>query len=82
MSTSGWRNFAGPGGQRFEASALNDIVPSAGLRVFVTVDIAEDALGGNMRLSLPTGDDLGVGMASDNDGPIDSCGHQSCWPRP
>ncbi len=59
------------GGQRFEASALNQNVASAGLRVFVTVDIAEDALGGTLRLSLPAGDDLGVGMASGNDGPID-----------
>ncbi len=59
------------GGQRYEASSLSQSVRAQGLRIFVTVDIAEDALGGTVRLSLPTGDDLGVGMASGNDGPVD-----------
>jgi hypothetical protein len=60
------------GGQRFEASALSQHVAATGQRIFVSVDIAEDALGGTLRLSLPAGDDLGVGMSSDNDGPIDT----------
>jgi len=59
------------GGSRYEASSLWHPIGPAGLRVFVTVDIAEDALGGTVRLSLPTGDDVGVGVASGNDGPVD-----------
>jgi len=61
-----------PGGSRFEATALAWPIAASGLRVFVTVDIAEDALGGTVRLSLPAGDDVGVGVASGNDGPIDA----------
>jgi len=59
------------GGSRYEASSLWHPIGLAGLRVFVTVDIAADALGGTVRLSLPTGDDVGVGVASGNDGPVD-----------
>ncbi len=60
------------GGQRYEASGLGQSVGAVGQRVFVTVDVAEDALGGTVRLSLPSGDDVGVGMLSGNDGPIDA----------
>ncbi len=58
-------------GDRWEATGLWHAVPAAGLRTFVTVDVAEDALGGTVTLGLPAGDDTGVGMASGNDGPID-----------
>jgi len=59
------------GGDRYEASALSVPIPAAGLRVFVTVDVAADALGGTVRLSLPSGDDVAINVASGNDGPID-----------
>ncbi len=59
------------GGQRFEASALAMPIPAAGLRVMVTVDVAEAALGGTVQLSLPAGDDPAIGVASGNDGPVD-----------
>ncbi|MBA4378933.1 MAG: hypothetical protein C0395_09835 [Gemmatimonas sp.] len=58
-------------GDRWEATGLWHAVPAAGLRVMVTADVAEAALGGTVRLGLPAGDDTGVGMASGNDGPID-----------
>lgn len=60
------------GGGRYEASALAVPIPGAGLRVLVTVDIAGDAPGGTVRLSLPAGDDVAINVASDNDGPIDA----------
>ncbi|MEZ4388870.1 MAG: DUF11 domain-containing protein [Candidatus Krumholzibacteriia bacterium] len=60
------------GGQRFEATSLAVQVPTAGQRVFVTVDVAEDALGGTVQFSLPAGDDPAIGMLSGNDGPIDA----------
>ncbi len=59
------------GGDRYEASALSVPIPVAGLRVFVTVDVAADAIGGTIRLSLPAGDDVAINVASGNDGPID-----------
>lgn len=59
------------GGQRFEASALSLDIPATGRRIFVSVDVAEDALAGTVQLSLPTGDDPAIGMLSGNDGPID-----------
>ncbi len=58
-------------GARWEATGLAWPVPATGLRILVTVDIAGDATGGTVRLSLPAGDDTGIGMASGNDGPID-----------
>jgi len=60
------------GGRRFEASSLSHPVGVAGQRFFITVDVADAALGGTVRLSLPAGDDVGVGMLSGNDGPIDA----------
>ncbi|MBD3221496.1 DUF11 domain-containing protein, partial [bacterium] len=60
------------GGQRFEATALAVPIPAEGRRVFVTVDIAADALGGTVQLSLPAGDDPAIGMLSGNDGPLDA----------
>lgn len=59
------------GGDRYEASALGIAIPAEGLRVFVSVDVAGDALGGTVRLSLPAGDDVAINVLSGNDGPID-----------
>ena len=59
------------GGQRWEATSLAMPVPAGGQRVLVTVDVAEDALGGNVQLGLPAADDPAIGMLSGNDGPID-----------
>lgn len=59
------------GGERYEASSLDVLIPDGGRRFFVTVDIAEDALGGTVQLSLPAGDDAAIGVTSGNDGPVD-----------
>ncbi|HEY3216392.1 MAG TPA: hypothetical protein VGK93_07860 [Candidatus Eisenbacteria bacterium] len=59
-------------GDRWQISGLSVPVPLAGIRVFVTTDVAEQAEAGRtVRLSIPTLPDVGVGMASANDGPID-----------
>lgn len=59
------------GGKRFEATSLDVAVPAAGRRIYVTVDVADDALGGTVQLSLPADDDPAIGMLSGNDGPLD-----------
>lgn len=59
-------------GSRWELTGLDSAVPRAGLRVFVTVDIAQAAAETRtVHLSLPSDADVAVGMASGNDGPID-----------
>ncbi len=58
-------------GDRWEATGLWHPVSAGGLQIYVTVDVAADALGGTVQLGLPAGDDTGVGMASGNDGPND-----------
>ncbi len=59
-------------GDRWEITGLAEPVPLAGLRIFVTADIAELATEGRtLRLQIPAFKDVGVGMASDNDGPRD-----------
>lgn len=59
-------------GDRWQLSGLSLPTPVGGKTVFVTVDVAEPAEPGRtIRLGLPTLPDVGVGMASDNDGPID-----------
>lgn len=59
------------GGKRFEATSLDMAVPATGQRIYVTIDVADDALGGTVQLSLPADDDPAIGMLSGNDGPID-----------
>ena len=59
------------GGNRWQIKGLSELVPSGGLRVFFSVDIADLASQGRtVRLALPQGE--GVGMASGNDGPLDN----------
>ncbi len=60
-------------GDRWELTALSEPVSLAGLRVFVSVDIAETATAGReVWLGFPTDPaDVALGMTSDNDGPLD-----------
>jgi hypothetical protein len=66
-------------GDRWQRIGPNTALPVGGKRVFFSVDIADHATPGRtIRLSLPTYPSgstdpsyLGVGVASDNDGPVD-----------
>ncbi|MBN2170014.1 MAG: DUF11 domain-containing protein, partial [Candidatus Krumholzibacteriota bacterium] len=60
-------------GERWELTGLDQAVPPVGLRVFVTADVAEMAgEGATVRLGFPaTPNDVALGMATDNDGPLD-----------
>jgi len=60
-------------GDRWELTGLGETVPVSGLPIMVSVDVADDARDGRtVTLGLPTGADVGVGMASDDDGPLDA----------
>jgi len=60
-------------GSRWELTGLSQPVPVTGLRIFITADFDEAAEEGrSIHLSLPTFPDLGVGMDSRNDGPLDA----------
>jgi WD40 repeat protein len=60
-------------GARWELTGLTHPVPAGGVRVFVSVDIADNArVGRTVRLVLPTLPDVAIGMDSANDGPIDA----------
>lgn len=59
-------------GDRWEVTGLARAVPVEGLHLFVTVDLTANAFEGRtLRLGLPTLPDVGVGMRSNNDGPVD-----------
>ena len=59
-------------GDRWQLTGLSQNVPLGGLRVFFSVDVSDFATDAHtIRLALPTLPDLGVGMASANDGPLD-----------
>lgn len=59
-------------GTRWEVTGLSAPVPPGGLRVFVSVDVGDLATAGRtVRLGLPSSPDVGVGMDSGNDGPLD-----------
>ena len=59
-------------GDRWQLSGLSVPIPLAGVRVFVSADVAELAEAGRtLRLALPTLPDVGVGVQSGNDGPVD-----------
>lgn len=59
-------------GDRWQLTGISQNVPSGGLRVFFSVDLGDFATDANtIRLALPTPPDVGVGMASANDGPLD-----------
>ncbi|MCA9751977.1 MAG: DUF11 domain-containing protein, partial [Gemmatimonadetes bacterium] len=61
-------------GNRWERTGLSLPAPAGvGRRLFVSVDISELATAGRtVRLAVPGPPDFGVGMASDNDGPVDA----------
>jgi len=60
-------------GSRWELTGLASSVPLAGIRVFVTLDVSQTAgEGRTVQLALPGWPDLGVGMDSGNDGPLDA----------
>jgi hypothetical protein len=59
-------------GARWQITGRSDAIPKAGLRLFVTADLNDFAVEGHtLQLGLPSFPDLGVGVASANDGPID-----------
>jgi WD40 repeat protein len=59
-------------GARWELTGVAQSVPVGGARLFITVDIADNPQEGTtVNLALPALPDVGVGMASGNDGPID-----------
>lgn len=59
-------------GDRWQRTGLAETVPAAGLRLFVSVDVADLALDGRtVLLALPEGTDGGVGMESGDSGPLD-----------
>ena len=59
-------------GDRWQLTGLSEVVPVGGLRVFFSVDLKDFATDGHtIRLALPTLPELGVGVSSANDGPLD-----------
>ncbi|MBZ0269497.1 hypothetical protein K8I85_15190, partial [bacterium] len=61
-------------GQRWERTGISVPLPAPdGVRVFVTTDLADLATAGaTVRLAIPGPPDWGLGVASDNDGPVDA----------
>jgi len=59
-------------GDRWQLTGLTETVPSNGLRILLSVDLGELATeGGTIRLGFPTLPNVGIGMISANDGPLD-----------
>ncbi|MFI5371632.1 MAG: hypothetical protein ACHQ52_08745, partial [Candidatus Eisenbacteria bacterium] len=59
-------------GSRWEITGLAEDVGLAGLHLFVTADVSPTATDGRtIRFALPTLQDVGVGMTSDDGGPVD-----------
>jgi len=59
-------------GDRWQLTGLTENIPLAGLRVFFSIDLKDFATGGRtVRLAIPTQPDVGVGVNSTNDGPLD-----------
>jgi uncharacterized repeat protein (TIGR01451 family) len=59
-------------GNRWELTALSELVSTQGLRLFVTVGISSSAVvGRTIRLGIGSDTDIALGMSSGNDGPID-----------
>lgn len=60
-------------GDRWQLTGLSETIPVGGLHVFVSVDLRDFATDGRtVRLAIPSLPDLGVGMNSANDGPLDA----------
>jgi hypothetical protein len=79
LGTAGWSatqdrlvgtmNFTGA---RWEITGLSESIPLTGARFFVTGDVsASTTRPSTIRLTIPSGEDQGVGMASRNSGPLD-----------
>jgi hypothetical protein len=59
-------------GDRWQLTGLTENIPLGGLRVFFSVDLRDFATDGHtVRFALPTQPDVGVGVTSTNDGPLD-----------
>jgi uncharacterized repeat protein (TIGR01451 family) len=59
-------------GVRWEVTGLQVPIPVAGLRLFVSLDVNDGAARtSSIRLAVPSGPDLGIGVASGNSGPLD-----------
>ena len=60
-------------GDRWEITGLSHPIPAGGGRIFVTCDIAASASdGASIQFVLAALPDVSIGMASSNDGPIDT----------
>ncbi len=60
-------------GKRWQITGLGWPVPLSSLRLFVTCDVSEFAFdNATVHVSIPTLPDVGIGMESANDGPLDS----------
>lgn len=58
-------------GDRWQLTGLTEPIPVGGLRTFVSVDVKDFATDGHtLRLAIPTQPDMGFGVASTNDGPL------------
>ncbi|HYJ31764.1 MAG TPA: DNRLRE domain-containing protein [Candidatus Binatia bacterium] len=59
-------------GDRWQRTGLAETIPLGGLRLFVTVDLADLARQGRtVQLGIPSGLDAGIGVQSGNSGPRD-----------
>jgi hypothetical protein len=59
-------------GDRWQLTGLSETIPIGGLRTFVSVDLKDFATDGHtVRFAIPTQPDVGIGVASTNDGPLD-----------
>jgi len=59
-------------GDRWQLTGLSEPIPLGGLRTFVSVDLKDFATDGHtIRLAVPSQPDVGMGVSSTNDGPLD-----------
>ena len=66
--------FAGlTGGNRWQMTSLLEAVPPGGLRLFFSAEVPNSANDGTtLGFSIPAPPEIGLGMASANDGPLDA----------
>ncbi len=59
-------------GKRWQITGLAQAVPTGWIRIFITCDVSTIAFeNATVHVTIPTLPDVGIGMASTNDGPID-----------